>query len=340
MAVVGRKAFPLLVETATQRPVAAAGYYNDDESRARGVVSSHTGWAASSDARGLLTLNALRWAGRKESPVVALGVGLNLKSYLKGQGLAVKDVTTAMETPQNDLSGVDVFLFSFHSGYTEAALQKIAAFTAAGGGLVALATPWALSAKAYQQANNLLLPLGLGVNGVTVSQISYTVQPQPSSPYFSALNALDALLKEQSGQLTLTPDEQRTAAFAVEKALGAHPSAPILTTPVKPLSEAYGLIGVTTATPIARANKPVEAMRTRSDQPVAAARARWSRPGRSEFEGGRRRGQSGQDSDQVIGVSRFPGRGLCRWDENPACPARWMQGWSERRPGIHFLTTR
>ena len=255
VAVVGRKAFPLLIESATLRPTIAAGYYNDDESRARAVAFSHTNWVNVTDARAQLTLNALRWAGRKQAPVVGLGAGLTIKAWLQQQGLTVKDVTTAMDTPDNDLSGVDVFLFSFHSGYTDAAFQKMKNFTAGGGGLLALSTPWALSANTFRTANEILLPFGLGVNPVTISQLSYTAPAQPYSPYHSALNALDALLKQLNNQLTLTLDEQRTAAYAVENALGAQPDAPILTTPVKTLSDAYGLINVTTATPIARASR-------------------------------------------------------------------------------------
>jgi uncharacterized protein (TIGR03437 family) len=263
VAVHGRKAFPLLVETVTLRPTIAAGYYNDDESRARALAFSHTGWASSSDARGQLTLNALRWAGRKQSPVVALGVGINLKSYLEGQGMTVKDVTTAMDSAQTDLSGADVFVFSMHSGYTTAALQKIAAFAESGGGLLLLSTPWALNANALRATNDLLLPFGLGVHGVTLSQISYTVPPQPHSPYFSALNAIDALVKEFNKQLTLSADEKRIAALSVENALSARNDAPVLNDPVKALSDAYGLINVTTATPVNRANQPVEAMLVR-----------------------------------------------------------------------------
>ncbi len=265
VAVHGRKAFPLLIETATLRPTIAAGYYNDDESRARAVAFSHTGWVNITDApRAQLTLNALRWAGRKQAPVVGLGAGYtNLRTYLQEQGMTVKDVSTSMDTPQNDLSGVDVFLLSFHSGYTDAAFQKMTAFTANGGGLLALSTPWALNANAFRMTNEVLLPFGLGVNPVTISQLSYTAPVQPHSLYHSALNALDALIKQLNNQLTLTLEEQRTAAFAVENSLGAHPSAPVLTTPVKTLSDAYGLISVTTATPIARANKPVEAMLVR-----------------------------------------------------------------------------
>lgn len=263
VAVHGRKAFPLLVETASLRPAIAAGYYNDDESRARALAFSHTGWANGSDARGQLTLNALRWAGRKQTPVVAQGVGLNLKSYLEAQGMTVKEVTTAMDSAQTDLSGADVFVFSMHSGYTNAALQKIAAFAERGGGLLLLSTPWALNANALKATNDLLLPFGLGVHGVTLSQISYTVQAQPYSPYFSALTAIDALVKEFNKQLTLSAEEKRIAALSVENALSARADAPVLNDPVKALSDAYGLIPVTTATPVNRANQPVEAMLVR-----------------------------------------------------------------------------
>ncbi|MGH9838676.1 MAG: M60 family metallopeptidase [Blastocatellia bacterium] len=271
VAVHGRKAFPLLIETATLRPTIAAGYYNDDESRARAVAFSHTNWVNVTDARAQLTLNALRWAGRKQAPVVGLGAGLTIKAYLQQQGMSVKDVSTSMDSPENDLSGVDVFLFSFHSGYTDAAFQKMKDFAAGGGGLLALSTPWALNANAFRTANEILLPFGLGVNPVTISQLSYTAPAQPYSPYHSALNAVDALIKQLNNQLTLTLEEQRTAALAVENALGAHPSAPILTTPVKTLSDAYGLISVTTAMPIARAGKPIEAMLVRYQSNVISS---------------------------------------------------------------------
>lgn len=259
----GRKAFPLLVETSSLRPQIAAGYYNDDETKARALVYSHTGWANTSDARAQLLLNALRWVGRKQSPVVGLGAGLNFGAYLQQQGITTKNVSTTMTTAQDDLSGVDVFIFSFHSGYSAAALQKMNEFAAQGGGLLALATPWALNASLYATANQMMLPFGLGFNGVTTSQLSFTTPSAPYSPLYSALNALDALQKHQNKEITLSVADQRIAALAVENAIGAHSSAPVLTTPLKTLSDAYGLINVTTATPINRANNPIEAMLVR-----------------------------------------------------------------------------
>jgi uncharacterized protein (TIGR03437 family) len=188
---------------------------------------------------------------------------MNFSAYLQQQGFTTKNVSTAMDTAQNDLSGVDVFIFSFHSGYTATALQKINAFAANGGGLLALATPWALSATGYQTANQTMLPFGLGFNSVTASQLSYTVPAAPYSPLYSALNALDALQRQQNNQQTLTVDEQRTAALAIENALGAHPDTPVLGTPLSILSQPYGYINITTATPISRTSKPVEAMLVR-----------------------------------------------------------------------------
>lgn len=259
----GRKAFPLLVETATLRPTIAAGYYNDDETKARALVYSHSGWANTADARGTLLVNALRWAGRKQAPVVGLGAGMNFGTYLQAQGITTKSVSAAMDAAQNDLSGVDVFIFSFHSGYSASALQKISDFAANGGGLLALATPWALSATAYATANQIVLPFGLGFNSVTIAQLSYPAPAAPFSPLYSALNAFDALQRHQNKEITLSLDEQRIAALAVENAIGAHPTAPVLNTPIKSLSDAYGLINITPATPINRNNKPIEAMLVR-----------------------------------------------------------------------------
>jgi uncharacterized protein (TIGR03437 family) len=210
-----------------------------------------------------LLVNALRWAGRKQAPVVGLGAGMNFGAYLEAQGITTKSVSTAMDAAQNDLSGVDVFIFSFHSGYSASALQKISAFAANGGGLLALATPWALSTTAYATANQIVLPFGLGFNSVTIAQLSYTAPAAPYSPLYSALNALDALQRQQNNQQTLTATEQRTAALAVENALGAHPTAPVLNTPLSVLSQPYGYINITPATPINRVNQPLEAMLVR-----------------------------------------------------------------------------
>ena len=135
--VYGRTAVLVLVEpTGDQLVLEAAGYYGDDILQARGVAFAHDQWGWASDARINVAENAVRWASRKTNPAeitVGIGPGLNTAHFI-AQGYNVKNVTTTMDSPANDLSGCDVFMAHWYYGYSPKAVSKVVAFAAEGGG--------------------------------------------------------------------------------------------------------------------------------------------------------------------------------------------------------------
>src|SRR5690349_9239308 len=188
----GRTAFPVFTaNTNGTAPVVAAGHWNDDTNSGRGLAYSHTGWASTNANNGLALSNAVRWAAKgKANAVIGLGSSMPSANWFTAQGYTTKSLSTTMTTTNNDFTGVDVALISMHSGYTSNALFKAATFLTNGGGILVFSTPWALSATAYADANNLLVNLGLSFSGDYNSGGPFTVSPAFYPPYVSALNGL------------------------------------------------------------------------------------------------------------------------------------------------------
>ena len=140
----GTAAFPVLMDSGGVA-IMAAGRYNDSYSStaACAVAFAHNGPlnGGSNSMPALLEASA-KWASRKSTPstiTVGCGAGINT-SFWTSRGYLVKSVTTTMSSSSNDLSGVDVFVFDWHSGYSASAVTKIQTFTAAGGGIRAART--------------------------------------------------------------------------------------------------------------------------------------------------------------------------------------------------------
>ena len=266
----GKSAFPVLMDSGGVAMM-AAGRYNDGSSgtTARGVAFSHNGPIfGGGDSMPLLLEASVKWASRKTTPsTITVGCGAGVStSFWTSRGYLTKSVTTAMSTSANDLSGVDVFVFDWHSGYSASAVTKIQTFTAAGGGIVCGATPWALGTTPSADAFAVMGPFGLTYSGSGWSGSNpFTVPGTAPSAYYSALNGSGDLIRDKEGLITLSLADKAIAANSIDQVLAVRTDVAALNADLDTLGDAshYGLIPVTGAAPLVKANKPVEAMLAR-----------------------------------------------------------------------------
>lgn len=266
----GKSSFPILKHT-NGVAVMAAGRYNDGASAttARAVAFSHNGpLHGGSDSMPALLEASVKWASRKTTPstiTVGCGSGINA-SFWTSRGYLTKSVTTTMSSSSNDLSGVDVFIFDWHSDYSASAITKIQTFTAAGGGIVCGSTPWALGTQPTADAYAVMGPFGLTNSGGGWGGTSpATVPATAPSPYYGALNGTDDLILDKEGGITMSSADKGIAANAIDQVLAVRPDVAALNADLDTLGDGshYGLIPVTAAAPLVRASKPVEAMLAR-----------------------------------------------------------------------------
>jgi hypothetical protein len=243
LAVFGRGAFPVIVEPGSQRLVfEAAGAYEGKPDGSRCVVFAHTHFASATNS-GTVGLfdNAILWAGRKGTRAATMvGVGPGLDPVrIASLGYGVKVVTTNMATAETDLSGCDVFAVDWHGGdtndvqqvaFTADAVAQIATFNLAGGGLVMVVTPWAISypqaTPGFVNANLLLDPFGLALRNSQNGPVDsgYTnIFSQPWPRCFSAFPAADLLAQDRQGQIRLSGLEKSIALGTINYTLTARP---------------------------------------------------------------------------------------------------------------------
>jgi hypothetical protein len=268
LALFGYHTFPLIVQTesikdeTSQWAVAAAGFCDDSPSAARAVAFAHTCWAEPKQGQGPLLENALRWAGRKEQPVVGLGPGLGCKTYLQQHGWAVKELSPQL-TPENDLTGIDVVAVDVQRIAAPQAFRQLTQFTAQGGGLLLFAAVALLSGEQQQAANDVLRPFGLALSREGQPCDSYLVSPAAYSPYFSAARALEALLDDHAMLRRMAPASKPLAADAISRTLAAGVQAEPFHGALERLNANYGWIQVSAKKPLRVAEQPVEAMLAR-----------------------------------------------------------------------------
>lgn len=254
VSVFGRMAFPVVVEQgAAKRVIVAAGYLDDDPKSGRSIACSHTFWGNPDEQRREFLSNAVRWAGRKAKPVISMSGGVGNETFYRTRGCTVKELT-------EDLAGVDVVMVNLHHGYPREAVAK---FATGGGGIIFFSTPWALDASMRTQANEFLRRFGLAFSGAGPSEPAYTIPAQPHSPYFSALNAADALLRDFRKEITLSFEDKSLGASSIFVALDAAPDLPALNSQLQVLSDTFGWIDITQAKALTPAKQPIEAMLVR-----------------------------------------------------------------------------
>lgn len=220
MVVHGDTAFPVALDADGSAIVAAARV-----GEGRVVAYAHEAFLAEgfegNDDRETLARNAVRWAGRKESPVVGLAPGLGaLANWLAVQGLTViKDAAVAA------LAEVDVFVTATYEDRPAAEVAALESFVAAGGGLVTGGQAWS-SADAFRPValaypgNRLLAPAGIVVTDRYAGMGKTELAAVAPGPLDHATRALVRLAQHVTGEATLDLDSQRhgarTVGFAVD----------------------------------------------------------------------------------------------------------------------------
>ncbi|MEZ0388072.1 MAG: hypothetical protein ACAI34_13450, partial [Verrucomicrobium sp.] len=270
VAMYGAAAFPVLLGTDTPvQAVVAAGRYGDsyDASAARMVACSHTGFFDTAvGARSTIFSNAVLWASRRSTAAgttVAIANSAVAASLFTGQGYSTVAVGTNLTAA--NLSTAHVLVINCHASFTAAAITNIRNFAAAGGGIVICATPWALSAQQFTDANSILDPFGLVFSGTTPEDATFTVAASAYPAINTALTAADALIADKEGTSVMTAANRTIAANAIFQVVNVRMDIPALAARLEILGDTshYGMIAPTAAAPIVIAQKPVEKMLAR-----------------------------------------------------------------------------
>ncbi|MDR2981318.1 MAG: M60 family metallopeptidase [Puniceicoccales bacterium] len=272
VALLGKTAFPFVLGAGSYRyAVGAGGRYNDsyDSSAARAVVFAHTGWRSTSGNYGVLLENCVKWTSKKSTGItIATDDSLTaLRAYFtSAKGYTVKSVTSSL-TDAN-LNNVDVLIISLHTNFSEDALTAIKKYTASGKGLIGVATPWAFDGYAphgWANSREILGPFGLIYSGSGPRDASFTISSSAYSPYYSALNSTQDLIKDKEKVITMAGADKLTAANAIAQVVATDPGNALLSSELEKLSDNahYGWINITPTTPLNTTSQPVEAMLTR-----------------------------------------------------------------------------
>lgn len=257
VAMQGRLTFPLAISK-KREVVAAAGYFGDAEKGGRIVCFAHTSFVdAGSGEQSVAARNAARWAARKAEPVVAV-IGTPPRIW-KDAGFATKSGSLAAQ----DLQGVDVVVMHLHAKPIAQEAANLEAYARRGGGVILLATPWALAEEQLRAANAFLASSGLSFHGSGSSEDTYPVSPEPPSQNWSALHAANALLAERKGQATLSVPERQLCAASIMAVLEAAAPAPAVNAALDELDRAFGWIRFAKSPALRKANNPVEALLAR-----------------------------------------------------------------------------
>lgn len=260
----GRDAFPVLEDSnGNQRAPMAAGRAGPGTNAARAVAYAHSGFFAPNNAvKAALFDNAVLWASRKTnraSVTVGLGPGFN-NNFFTSRGYVIKSVTTSMTTTNEDLTGCDVFVGDWGWSYSSNAIPKITNFTAAGGGIVTVCTPWALAATDLANANLVLDAFGLIYNGNYTTGANLDVPVTNWPAHHSAIPAADLLLLDKQGATNLTLAVKDEASKPVSFAYESRGDIAALNAIVEQISALYGWIAPTDTATLNQNQKPVEGM--------------------------------------------------------------------------------
>jgi hypothetical protein len=263
----GRDAFPVLEDSdGEQRSPMAAGRSGPGTNAARGVAYAQPSFFAPNNAaRSALFDNAVLWASRKASRasvLVGVGPGFNA-NFFTSRGYQIKNVTTTMTATNNDLTGCDVFVADWGYGYPASSVTKITNFVAAGGGVICMTTPWAISAADLASANLVLDAFGLVFNVNYTLGGSFTVPATNWPAYHSAIPAAELLLLDKQGGTNLSLAVKDAACKPIGFSYESRGDIAPLNAIVEPLSQLYGLITPTDTATVNQNQKPVEAMLAR-----------------------------------------------------------------------------
>lgn len=255
----GDQACPILLDEDDLTFVASAHF-----GAGRVLHAGHEGMITDANAQGgdnaQFFLNAVRWAGGKDTPVVGTEGELGVNAWLREQGLDVRAVGL------DELDTVDVFVATSYTERSPAQVEALQDWVAAGGGFLQGGHAWWWAydhsdvAEAYP-GNLVLNEMGLTVTEGTVSAGTDAVPSGTPSALVHAGRALDAIRAHLDGSAPLNRPEQRTAASTVSTAVQYLP----LTftdyyDPVREVLDAVPPVTPTVAQPLSPADAPIEAL--------------------------------------------------------------------------------
>ncbi len=256
----GRGAFPVVVDSGN-RIMAAGALYGEGKV----FTIAHEGLMQRTEDHPLAVLirNVAGWMVEPGATSV-VGVAPGLEGTASNLGFAGYTVTNI---EADGLAGVDVFVTTNYTEYSEQDLEAIRAFVEAGGGLITGGHAWWWGRDRDDEVenfpgNNTLRPFGIVVTGSTASDGAYDVSASPAADLHHAACALDALIEDRSGG-GLAEGDRALAALAAGQAVTALPIESPYFEDAARFAADIGPIIPTSASPILPTEQAVEALALR-----------------------------------------------------------------------------
>jgi hypothetical protein len=216
-----------LVQDESNRTFVASARYG----AGRMIEAGHEGfwdgsWGHGGDSDTFL-LNAVRWAGQSETPVVGIEAGYDTAAaFLETSGLSV---TRLSSLDAEALATVDVVLLSAYTERDESEVETILQWVETGGGFLMGGHAWWWSYSSNLDpvegfpGNDLLGPAGILITASTVDAGSDTVPSEPYPDTTHHTRALHLLRRHISDLSPLSFADQVLASGTIRSAVGILP---------------------------------------------------------------------------------------------------------------------
>ncbi|MBN2449171.1 MAG: M60 family metallopeptidase [Lentisphaeria bacterium] len=198
----------------------------------RVVAFGHNGYmnekALATADTGRLVSNALRWSSRNPAPHVLVIQADAMAEFLLGQGFAVQRANVADAAAR--IADAQAVCIDSHAIGNQPLGDAIARHVEAGGGLVTFATGWGWvqlnPGKAINRdfaANAILARAGIAFSAAMSKRTSAQgfAATDDGGPYVQAGAALDALLGQADGTVTMSKEEMKQASTIITQAARA-----------------------------------------------------------------------------------------------------------------------
>lgn len=313
IALLGRQSFALAADPTGLVAVAAAGVYRDNPAGGRAVLLAHPSFYVNYNAaQSALMGNLLRWLGRKDSPLVRCGPGTPA-APASSAGFSAR-VTGGPALP-DDLQAADVLILSLHSDLGDDEWELVNAFAARGGGLLLLADPAALDADVRGDAERIAAEYGMAwLPRGPAGPLFPVLRAVP--PLRNAYAALVAMAQEKQGGAALSAGDRQQVALTLDQLMTAGADKGVYQRALDQVSKAYGWIALSASNPLARAERPLDALMARYQARQLAnlpAEAVPAHPSAADWPG---LGGPGEPVKQVVRVdARAPAPALINCGE-------------------------
>ena len=256
----GRGAFPVIVDSGN-RPMAAAAIHGEGKV----FTIAHEGLMnrGGDDPLAILVRNVAEWMAPPAATSV-IGVAPGQDGAAASLGFAGYTVT---RIEADALVGVDVFVTTNYTEYSDEDLAAIEAFVANGGGLITGGHAWWWGRDRDDEVQNFpgnhtLRPFGIIVTGDTSDDGAYDLVAAPASELHHAACALDSLVDDRTTG-GLTDQERGAAATAAGRAVSSLPIDSPYFEDAARFAADIGPIIPTASDPVTPADEAVEALALR-----------------------------------------------------------------------------